>query len=53
MKLEDISLKLFEMELRMCPDLTPEEKFNIYLDRRTCVTMQQLLQTIGLYISDL
>ena len=53
MKLEDINLKLFEMELRMGPDLTPEEKFQLYLYRRTCVTLQEMLQTIGLYRSDL
>ena len=49
----DVDLKLLEMELRMCPDLTPDEKFRIYLDRRSCVTLQEMLQTIGLYTSDL
>ena len=53
MKLEDINLKLLEMELKMCPDFTPEEKFQIYLYRRSCVTMQEMLQYVGLYISDL
>ena len=53
MKLEDINLKLLEMELKMCPDLTPEQKFEIYLNRRACVTFVEMLQYVGLYISDL
>ena len=53
MKLEDINLKLLEMELQMCPDLTPEQKFEIYLNRRACVTFVEMLQYVGLYISDL
>ena len=53
MKLEDINLKLLEMELKMCPNLTPEEKFQIYLNRRSCVTLQEMLQYVGLYISEL
>ena len=53
MKLEDINLKLLEMELKMCPDFTPEEKFQIYLYRRSCVTMVEMLQYVGLYNSDL
>ena len=53
MNLFDVDLKLFEMELRMCPDLTPDEKFRIYLYRRRSVTLQQMLQSIGLYKSDL
>ena len=53
MKLEEINLKLLEMELRMCPDLTPEEKFQIYIYRRSCVTLVEMLQYVGLYTSDL
>ena len=53
MKLEDINLKLLEMELKMCPDFTPEEKFQIYLYRRSCVTMEEMLQYVGLYTSGL
>ena len=53
MKLEEITLKILEMELRMCPDLTPEIKFQIYLNRRACVTFVEMLQYVGLYTSDL
>jgi len=53
MKLEDINLKLLEMELNMCPDLTPEDKFQIYLYRRSCVTLMEMLQYVGLYTADL
>ena len=52
-KLEEITLKLFEMELRMCPDLTPEQKFRIYLNRRACVTFVEMLQYVGLYTLDM
>ena len=51
--LEDIELKIFEWELRMCPDKTPQEKFAEYLERRSSATMKQMLQYVGLYISDL
>ena len=51
--LEEIELKIFEWELRMCPDKTPEEKFAEYLGMRSSATMKQMLQSIGLYLSDL